>query len=119
MRGWKQVVMVGLAAAVSVGCGGSGSSSSSKCTNIAGTWGVTGACGPDNCVVTQNGCSTNFSCGGGSHSYTGSVSGNSVSYSGQTAGGVPATCSGTVSGATMSGTCSGAGASCTFAAAKQ
>jgi len=90
-----------------------------SCTNISGTWGTTGSCGPDTCVITQNGCSTNFSCGGGATSYTGSVNGSNVSYAGKTAGGVDGSCTGTVQGNTMSGTCSVGGATCNFSAAKE
>ncbi len=117
----RRILLVALAGALGFGCSSStdnGGGGNGNCSNIAGTWGVTGSCGPDTCVITQNGCNTNFSCGGGTHSYTGSVSGSSVSYAGQTSGGVQATCSGTVSGGTMSGTCSGAGATCSFSAAK-
>lgn len=127
----RRMLWVALAGALCFGCSGktsgsgnssggsSGSGNNGNCTSIAGTWGVTGTCGADTCVVTQSGCNTNFSCGGGTHSYTGSVSGNSVSYAGQTAKGINATCSGTVNGASMSGTCSGAGATCTFAATRK
>ena len=90
-----------------------------SCSSIAGTWSTGGSCGPDVCVITQNGCNTSFSCGGGSRSYTGSVEGTSVSYSGKTVTGADGTCQGTLQGSTISGTCSVQGATCDFNATKQ
>jgi hypothetical protein len=105
-----------------VACSSSSSgdgASNGNCSSIAGTWGVSGTCGPDTCIITQNGCNTSFACGGGSVSYTGSVNGSNVSYAGKTAGGVDGTCSGTVQGSTMSGTCTVSGATCSYSAAKE
>ena len=100
------------------GGGGGSSSGGGSCTNISGTWTVSGDCGADTCVVTQAECSTNFACGGGSASYSGTVAGDSVSYAGRNAAGVQGTCQGTVNGRTMSGTCmqQGSAATCSFAA---
>jgi len=102
------------------GCGSDngGAVSPGSCSNVQGQWRITGGCGPDVCDITQSGCSTTFSCGGGSRAATGSVSGSAVSWSGQTAGDVPGTCSGTVSGGAMSGTCNVSGAMCDFAATR-
>jgi hypothetical protein len=84
------------------------------CSNIAGTWGITGSCGADMCVITQTACSTQLTCGGGASSYTGSITGNMFTYMGTTSGGVPASCSGTVNSNLMSGSCTVAGVPCTF-----
>jgi hypothetical protein len=99
--------------------GGSSSGSGGSCPNIAGTWRVTGACGSDSCVITQTNCSTNYSCSDGAASYTGSVSGNSVSYSGTSADGIPGTCTGTLDGTTLTGTCNTGDIMCAFTATKQ
>lgn len=93
--------------------------SGGDCVDIAGTWTISGACGPDTCVITQSGCSTSFSCSGGSGSYTGSVSGSKVDYSGKSGTGVQGTCTGTVSGNTITGTCTPQGLpQCSFTAKK-
>ena len=115
----KAILALVLAIPLLAACSSSTSSGSGNCSNITGTWAVSGACGPDTCVITQSSCSTNFSCSAGTVSYTGSVSGNSVSYSGQTAAGATGTCSGTVNGGTMSGTCNSQGQTCAFSATRQ
>lgn len=84
------------------------------CASMAGTWGITGQCGADTCLITQTGCATDLDCGGGASSYTGSVSGNTFMYAGTAGGGQPATCSGTVDGNTMSGSCTIVGIPCSF-----
>lgn len=84
------------------------------CSNIAGTWGITGGCGADTCVITQAGCTTQLDCGGGASSYTGSITGNTFMYSGTAGGGTPASCSGTLNGSLMSGSCNVAGVPCSF-----
>ena len=84
------------------------------CADLAGTWHYTGSCGTDTCVVTQTGCTTGLSCSGGAASYSGSVSGNQFQYQGTTAGGTPASCSGTATGDMMSGACTVQGVPCTF-----
>jgi hypothetical protein len=104
-----------LGAALLASCG---DDSGSSCSNIAGTWQISGACGADTCVVTQSGCSTNFSCAGGTVAYTGSVSGTSVSYGGKTATGADGTCAGTLSGNAITGTCTSNSQTCSFTAQK-
>jgi cytochrome c peroxidase len=42
-------------------------------------------------VITQSDCATDFKCGNGTVSYTGSMSGNDATYSGRTAAGVQST----------------------------
>jgi hypothetical protein len=109
---------------VQVGCssndgdGGNAAGGDRGCADIAGTWTTSGQCGPDVCVVSQSGCSTNFSCSNGAASYAGSVTNNGVSYAGTTAIGAQGSCSGTISGGTISGSCDIAGVSCTFSAKK-
>jgi hypothetical protein len=109
----KTILVAGILLAFGAGCGGS------PCANIAGTWAVSGDCGPDTCVISQTGCSTTFACSAGSAAYTGSVNGDSVSYSGTSATGAPGSCSGTVSGAVINGTCVSQGnPACAFTATK-
>jgi hypothetical protein len=84
------------------------------CSNMAGTWGITGSCGADTCVITQTACSTQLSCGGGASSYTGSITGNMFMYMGTTSGGVAASCSGTLNGGSMTGSCTVSGLPCAF-----
>ena len=95
------------------GSGGSGGTTGS-CASIAGTYTVSGTCGVDQCVITQNGCSVNFECDDGAASYTGSVTQSSVSFTG-----VTGTCQGTVSGSSLSGSCTGALGVCAFSATRQ
>lgn len=113
------LVSAAVAAVVSIAC--SSGSPSSSCSSIAGTWTFSGACGADVCVITQNGCATSLSCSGGAASYTGSVSGSDVSYSGKTSAGTAASCTGKLaSDGTLSGTCTPTGmAACAFAGAKK
>lgn len=92
--------------------------SNAACENIAGTWTTGGTCGPDTCVITQNGCTTNFRCSDGAASYTGTVTGTSVAYAGL-ANGKPGSCRGTVKGRTIAGTCQTAGVTCAFTATKR
>lgn len=97
----------------------SSSTSNPACSSIAGTFAVSGGCGPDVCVIKQNGCDTTFSCADGSSAFTGTVKGTSVSYSGTTAGGFPGTCSGTIAGNGFSGTCTIGGQTCSYSATKK
>src|SRR5262245_14442418 len=91
-------ILVGMAAALlaAPACG-EVDDPSDECVNLAGTWDTSGECGPDVCVVTQSVCSTAIDCGGSS-SYSGAVTGNSVTYQGQTTDGTPGSCTGTLSG---------------------
>lgn len=89
------------------------------CADLRGTWRYSGQCGNDTCVIAQTGCATSLDCVQGSASYTGTVSGNGFTYQGTTAGGQPATCTGTVNGGAMSGSCSVQGAPCTFTGIRQ
>jgi hypothetical protein len=88
--------------------------SGSQCTDISGTWSISGNCGSFSCTITQNGCSTNFSCANGAASYTGTINGNNVTYSGS-----QGSCQGTISGTTISGNCTQQGSSCSYTANKQ
>ncbi len=113
------LIVLSLATLIAVpGCGDDDGGPAPSCSNVAGTWEVMGACGPDVCVITQTGCSTNFSCGSGSRALTGSVSGTSVTWSGDGPTGAPGTCHGTVSGSAMSGTCNTGGVMCDFTASR-
>jgi hypothetical protein len=87
-----------------------------SCADVSGRWTIDGDCGSDLCTIEQTGCSTVFDCMAGTAAYSGSVSGNAVSFTGTTAGGLPGTCQGTISGSEMSGTCTVHGFSCTFSA---
>lgn len=100
------------------GCGDDDGGPGGSCSNVTGTWQVMGACGADVCIVTQTGCSTSFSCGSGTRALTGSVSGTSVTWSGDGPTGAPGTCNGTVSGSAMSGTCNTAGVLCDYTATR-
>jgi hypothetical protein len=96
--------------------GGNGGGNAA-CSSMAGTYKVAGACGSDTCTIMQTGCNTSLKCSGGSASYTGSVSGADFTYSGTSAQGVPATCTGTIVNGALAGTCKPAvGGSCNFTA---
>lgn len=114
----KRASFIAIISALCAACGSSSNGGSGQCSNIAGTWTVTG-CGLTSCAVSQSGCSSNFTCTGGTKSTSGTVSGNNFSYSGITILGVTGTCSGTVNGTSMTGTCSGGGGSCTISGTKQ
>jgi hypothetical protein len=121
---WRRLgFLAGLLGSIAAsGCSGTstgGGTTSGECADLSGTWDVTGTCGPDTCVVTQQGCSTSLVCGGGAGSYTGSISGSDASYSGHASDGTPATCEVSVSGGSFSGTCTPQGASqCTVDGAR-
>ncbi len=86
------------------------------CVSLAGTWTLTGTCGPDTCEVRQADCSlTAVTCTSGSRSTSGSIVDDDFTYSGLSGAGQPATCTGTVTGATFAGQCTGAAGSCTIA----
>lgn len=87
-----------------------------SCASLSGTWVMGGTCGSDGCVVTQVGCAiTQIDCSSGAHSTTGTIDGNRFSYTGESGGGAPATCSGVANGDEMSGTCSVTGfGTCSF-----
>jgi hypothetical protein len=91
----------------------------SACENIAGTWATGGACGPDVCVITQTGCTTNFKCSDGNASYAGTINGRTVNYAGLTATGKKGSCTGTINGTSITGTCQSGGAPCAFTAKKR
>lgn len=101
------------------GGGTSGSNGGGDCANIVGIWAIDGGCGADVCTISQNGCTTSLLCGSGSVSYTGSLSGDQVTYSGESGGGLESTCQGTVNGGTMTGTCTSSLGSCPFSAQRQ
>src|SRR5262245_18733142 len=93
--------------------------SKGACADVAGTWEVEG-CGGAGCRTRRRGCATSLECDGGVKSYTGSVSGHEVTYSGQNAVGITATCRATVRGDSMKGSCSAPGLpSCRFTATRQ
>jgi hypothetical protein len=134
----NRIAIVALVAALgALGCGSDADDSSSSgstsgtgstttgggnaaCSDMSGTFKITGACGSDTCIITQTGCTTSLKCSGGSASYTGSISGADFTYSGTSGNGVPATCTGTMVGTGLGGTCKPTGGpSCNFAAAKQ
>lgn len=86
-----------------------------NCAMLAGQWDIDGACGDDNCTITQVGCGiTGVTCTSGSRSTSGSINNNSFSYTGTSGAGAPATCSGTISGTTIAGTCNSLGTTCSF-----
>jgi hypothetical protein len=90
-----------------------------NCAMLAGQWDIDGACGDDNCTITQVGCGiTGVTCTSGSRSTSGSINGNQFSYTGTSGGGAPATCNGTISGATIAGTCTSLGVPCNFTGAR-
>lgn len=95
--------------------------SGGACDSIAGTWSTRGTCGPDTCKITQTGCTTNFSCSDGNASYTGQITGKTVSYAGITAAKTKGSCTGTIGadGKSINGTCQSGGAPCTFTATKR
>jgi hypothetical protein len=103
-------LLVAVLASALAACG-----QTTTCSNVAGTWGITGGCGADVCRISQTGCGTTFDCDG-ARGTSGSVSGSDVTWSGTTAGGVPGTCRGTVGGSTITGTCDVSGATCDFVA---
>lgn len=115
----RRASFVAIAGALCAACGSSSNSGSAQCVDMSGNWAIVGLCGIESCAVSQTGCATNFTCTSGSKSYSGTVSGDSFSYSGATILGVSGTCSGTVNGTSMSGTCMGGGGSCTFSGTKQ
>jgi hypothetical protein len=117
MMSMNRMMGVMLVATLGMGCGDSGNNNNNgTCANAAGTWSITGACGTDTCIVTQVGCATNFACGGGAAAYTGTVSGNSISYSGHDPSGAAGSCQATIAGTTASGTCNQKSGTCTFSA---
>jgi len=104
------IIAIALSAVGSTACtvnnaSSPGNGKPGSCANIAGTYTISGSCGPDTCIVTQTDCNTNFSCSGGAGSYAGSVSGSSATFSGHDAEGVTGTCNVTVSGTSFSGSC--------------
>jgi hypothetical protein len=110
------VLAISLPACGGGGGGGDDEPDAPNCANISGDWGITGACGADICTFTQSGCSiTQLSCDSGAFSTSGSLDGNSFTYTGESGAGVPATCDGTINGDAFSGTCNVAGAgTCAF-----
>jgi hypothetical protein len=98
-----------------------GDDSTPACGDLAGTWEMGGTCGDDECTITQSGCGiTAVNCTSGAQSTSGSLDGNDFDYVGTSGGGIPATCSGVLSGDTITGTCdvSGVG-TCTFEGDRQ
>jgi hypothetical protein len=76
-----------------------------ECASVAGRWRLSGTCGPDVCVITQQGCAVDLACRGGTVSYAGTVSGGTVEFAGRSGAGVAGTCHGTLTGKKLSGTC--------------
>jgi hypothetical protein len=88
-----------------------------ECASVAGRWRLSGTCGPDVCVITQQGCTVDLACRGGTVSYAGSVSGSTVEFAGRSGAGVAGTCHGTLTGKKLSGTCGVQGVpTCRFSA---
>jgi hypothetical protein len=98
-----------------------GTKGDAACESIGGAWRIGGACGPDNCNITQTGCTTAFKCSNGNVSYAGTVAGRNVSYAGVTATGQKGTCSGVLAadGKTIAGTCQAGAPPCAFVATKK
>ena len=94
----------------------SGDDSSSDCADLRGSWEIDGTCGDDVCTISQAGCAiTQVNCVSGARSTSGDIDGNHFSYTGTSGAGLPATCSGSLSGSAISGTCVTEGAGdCTF-----
>ena len=109
----KYVFGIGLALTLLMGGVACGSDNNAPtCTNVAGTWTITGTCNVNSCVVTQSGCSISMACTGGT--FTGTVSGNDVTFSNSTAA-----CSGSGPGNTASGTCATtAGTTCAWSSTR-
>lgn len=97
---------------LTAGCssGSSGGGGNTSCTQISGDWSLSG-CTDTACSVSQNGCSVTLACSPSGDTYTGTVSGNSVTFSSS-----GTSCSGTVSGPSATGSCNGGGQSCNFSA---
>lgn len=115
----------GAGGAGGAGAGGSGGNAAGGppdvgCPDIAGEWQISGTCGPDVCTISQAGCEATLKCSNGASSYTGSIVGQKITYTGKAGNGVPATCSGTLAGDTLAGTCTPVGSPpCSFAASKK
>jgi hypothetical protein len=101
-----------IAVSALAGCDGGES-----CSNIAGEWGITGACGEDVCTISQDGCATSFVCDN-ARGITGTVESDAVSWDGETGPGIPGSCEGTVNGNRIEGTCTVSGEVCEFAATR-
>lgn len=114
MRWWTLWVGIGALSLAFVGCSSSSSGEGGgSCPQISGNWSLSG-CSDTSCTVTQSGCSLTLTCSPSGDTYTGSLSGNDVSFSTASV-----SCAGTVTGTTGSGTCSGGGQTCNFTASCQ
>jgi hypothetical protein len=90
--------------------GGTPDAPPAACATISGSWGISGSCGADLCTFTQAGCAiTQVDCTSGAHSTSGSLTGNSFTYTGVSGDDIPATCDGVITGTSMAGTCNVAG----------
>lgn len=83
------------------------------CVLVPGSWQIMGACGATICMIQQTGCAITLSCTDGA-SYSGSLSGDTISYDdgGSTA------CTGRVTGDTIRGTCTIDGSDCDLVATR-
>jgi hypothetical protein len=112
MKLWVVGALIGGTFWVVAGCssGSDGDGGNGSCTQISGSWTLSG-CVDTSCSVSQNGCSVSLSCQPSGSIYSGSVSGNTVSFASSTT-----SCSANVNGANATGSCTGGGQSCSFTA---
>jgi hypothetical protein len=103
--------MLLLALAVTTACGGDDDDESDDCANANGSWAING-CYSFNCTIAQNECSTTVTCNtlGGDLTFTGSVSGNEITFADENGG----TCEGVIADDQMVGTCTSETGTCDF-----
>ncbi|HVW25728.1 MAG TPA: hypothetical protein VHC69_10180 [Polyangiaceae bacterium] len=79
---WAAVTILGFRSMA--GCGGdsgNGAAAGGKCTNLSGTWNVSGGCPPSSCTFDQSGCQITMLCDDGTKA-SGAVNGSSLTFSG-------------------------------------
>ena len=74
--------------------------SADKCADVSGIWTLTGDCQDNSCTISQNVCSVSLDCSPTGTVYSGTVSGNLLSF-----GDGSGTCSGTVATKAANGSC--------------
>ena len=91
-----------------LGCGGS-DDDDGDCIDVSGDWTLTAHCDPsmvgNDVTITQNGCKISVEWAPGM-SWNGTVSGSTLTVSGDRGDGTILTCGGTVTGDTWNSTCS-------------
>ncbi len=99
---WVRLVFVGAAlAALGLSCSSSDSGGGGgNCPDVSGTWTLSGTCRDTSCTISQNGCNVTLNCSPTGTTYTGSVSGSSISF-----GDGSGTCNGNLATKTASGSC--------------